>query len=315
MNCGLFVLNALLLYRLGRATLNNETIALRAAMLYCFNPASIFFVAAYSESLFCFFAFSGMLVLATAIQNANLPSGLSRSSSDVGDDSVSMVDVRPGTISLRVRLLASAIFALATMTRSNGALLGMFSLWAAWFSFQRDTSPNRISKAILELMLVTVIHLSALFSVLGYAWSLYCLVPESNRRPWCESFPPNVYNFVQKNYWNVGFLKYYEQKQIPNFALAAPAFAMSISAVINLAISRTIPLAYLAQLTVCILVGALFIHVQVFTRLVCASCPAFYWFAAQVTLKKNHHSYLVVLYFVLYAVLGSAMFCSYFPWT
>ena len=50
--------------RLGCITLRDGDMARRAAYLFCFNPASIFYSAVYSESLFAFLTFSGALSLA-----------------------------------------------------------------------------------------------------------------------------------------------------------------------------------------------------------------------------------------------------------
>ena len=57
-----------------------------------------------------------------------------------------------------------------------------------------------------------------MFQFFGYI--LYC--SGETKREWCSLFYPNLYGFVQKEYWKVGFLKYYELKQIPNFILASP---------------------------------------------------------------------------------------------
>lgn len=65
--------------------LQDSSLAARATLLFCLTPASIFFSAIYTESLFALLSFAGMLCAGR----------------------------RPW--------LATAAFALATATRSNGA--------------------------------------------------------------------------------------------------------------------------------------------------------------------------------------------------
>lgn len=45
--------------------------------------------------------------------------------------------------------------------------------------------------------------------------------------PWCAWRVPSVYAHVQSSYWNVGALRYYQWRQIPNFLLAAPALVLT----------------------------------------------------------------------------------------
>ena len=61
LNFYLFIKTAEIFYRLSREVLRDEVLAYRAAILFCFNPASIFFSAPYSETVFAFCTFSALL--------------------------------------------------------------------------------------------------------------------------------------------------------------------------------------------------------------------------------------------------------------
>lgn len=52
-----------MLRRLSRQILQDAQLAAAAALLYCFNPASMFFSAVYTESLYAMFSFAGLLSL------------------------------------------------------------------------------------------------------------------------------------------------------------------------------------------------------------------------------------------------------------
>lgn len=61
LNFILFIKSAEIFYRLSREVLRDEVLAYRAAILFCVNPASIFFSAPYSETVFAFCTFSALL--------------------------------------------------------------------------------------------------------------------------------------------------------------------------------------------------------------------------------------------------------------
>ncbi|MCO5605110.1 hypothetical protein L7F22_059290 [Adiantum nelumboides] len=51
-------------------------------------------------------------------------------------------------------------------------------------------------------------------------------------RPWCTNKLPYLYGFVQSNYWDVGFLRYFQFKQLPNFLLASPMLSLAVGSIV-----------------------------------------------------------------------------------
>jgi hypothetical protein len=93
--------------------------------------------------------------------------------------------------------------------------------------------------------------------------------------------------------------------------LALPTLLLGFGGVLSFARSNP---AHALHLFVSLALALVVMHVQVVTRFLCASTPAFYWFTAQATRRKDGASYLILLYFSFYVVLGTAMFCNFFPW-
>ncbi|XP_052573981.1 GPI mannosyltransferase 2 isoform X2 [Peromyscus californicus insignis] len=125
--------------------------------------------------------------------------------------------------------------------------------------------------------------------------------------PWCSWDLPLVYSYIQDVYWNVGFLRYYELRQVPNFLLAAPVAVLVVWATwtyvtthpwlcLTLGLhrskdSKTLEkshpgflcpkvFVYLVHAAVLLLSGSLCMHVQVLTRFLGSSTPIVYWFPA-----------------------------------
>lgn len=121
---------------------------------------------------------------------------------------------------------ASLWFAVATAFRANGVLLTGFIAFRLLFAPDWH-SRSRLSRLVAGL--ATFIPLAAICVsplVLFQAWSYgrFCTELDSTiaPRPWCKERPPSVFTFVQSEYWQVGFLRYWQTAQLPNFALAAP---------------------------------------------------------------------------------------------
>lgn len=311
LNASFFVVAAVALHELTRHLFSRE-LAHEAVLLFCFNPASIFFTACYTESLFSAISFSGVLALE---QN------------------------RPNW--------ATLLFVLGGLVRSNGFLSAGFLIYAG---FIITWTPVR---AIFRASLCFVPFLA--FQC--YAWSLFCVPDYSNPIPepvvnqasqsgyrlagrnvseWCSGPLPFSYSYVQSRYWNVGFLKYYTARQIPNFALAMPVVVVVATCCAKFLSRRVDPrhVPYVLHAATLLVLCVLFTNVQVTTRLVAASSPVLYWttfLAAEprprakglhvwADVLKNlwgHSSGCkrLIIYFVSYTVLGTAMHVNFLPWT
>ncbi|GAB7340398.1 hypothetical protein MBLNU457_6837t1 [Dothideomycetes sp. NU457] len=85
------------------------------------------------------------------------------------------------------------------------------------------------SNGILSLLVYVEPGLVLLSELLGGPLRLPAfvkLVGQDVRRPWCDNFPPSIYNFVQQRYWDVGFLRYWTLSNLPLFLIALPMLSL-----------------------------------------------------------------------------------------
>jgi phosphatidylinositol glycan class V len=172
---------------------------------------------------------------------------------------------------------------------------------------------------------------------------------------WCLKTIPSSYQYVQKTYWNVGFLNYWTWKQIPNFLLALPVFILIGNFVINWfrivrkdlwkskleyffsdKSSRNKNLWFIEQdflphiiYTIFLTSFALFfMHIQVATRFLFSSGPLLYFICAdRIKLydRKNGNLRKILCLFkketflfyycFIYVIIGICLFSNFLPWT
>ncbi|XP_059810663.1 palmitoyltransferase ZDHHC18-A [Hypanus sabinus] len=309
LNTVLFVLSAVVLYRLGLAVLRDRRLAAVSSLLFCLNPASIFMSAAYSESLFALLTFSGMLLLERA---------------------------QP--------LTSCLLFALSTAARSNGIVNAGFLFHSQLKRCLLYLRPTRkdwhkcLGPVLRSVLLVTgglvvIILPFALFQYYGYL--TFCrstvnpvlsipqpllqlatekgyLVPDKDKAvpSWCHHWYPVVYSYIQDTYWNVGFMKYYQLRQLPNFLLAFPIVFLGVWGArqyilvdpwycIRLGLINKTPkeeregdgkppsgfhsrgvFVYVVHSAALLAFGVCFMHIQVITRFLASASPVLYWFSA-----------------------------------
>ncbi|NWR02972.1 PIGV mannosyltransferase, partial [Paradoxornis webbianus] len=318
LNAGLSALAAAALLGLGRAVLRRPRQAFLAALLFSLSPAGVFMAAAYSESTFAALAFSAMWQL-------------ERGHSWLG----------------------GLLFALASGARANGVLNAGFFLYSRGrrFALQLQAGPAppgrlpSLGRQVLSLAFSAALACAgvvlpfALFQY--YAYVRFCgpgtglaqAVPEpllqlardkgyrvagvgGDKPPWCSQRFPVVYSYIQDAYWNVGFLRYFELRQIPNFLLALPVTLLGSWAAwtyvstdprhcLTLGLERRkseergkardgfcgpAAFVYVVHATALLVFGFFCMHVQVLTRFLGCSSPVLYWFAAH--LLQEHEPLL-----------------------
>lgn len=298
-----FIKSAVIFYDLSRAVLKKSNIAYKAAVLYCINPASIFFSAVYSESLFAYLTFYSMLRSVRSDSYVAFPIGLS------------------------------------VLTRSNGIINIGFPMYFQLKKLFHSYTGNLSCKTICKFMFssITLKHLYAMCNTIIismvqfillqiYNYIIFCIPnPDQIIRPeviahsaaynltllgndnveWCYSRIPIAYSYIQKKYWNVGFLSYYEMKQIPNFVLAFPILYIMIKCIKEYFVEHkryfyTLGFVkrienneyykkkkYPIEMLVFVVHGLFltvfcifFVHIQVSTRLICSASPLMYWYCA-----------------------------------
>ncbi|KAL0924614.1 hypothetical protein M5K25_005459 [Dendrobium thyrsiflorum] len=196
-----FVLAAIYFYKLSFLILKDSAASLQASVLFCFNPASVFYSSIYSESLYALFSLSGLFYLFS------------------GSNYVAIL-----------------LLGVCGTARSNGAInAGYFCFKALLQAYDAITNKNSISFALQAIVggaaySICLFVPFAAYQVYGY-YNI-CVCASDGLRPWCNSRVPNLYGYLQSHYWGVGFLRYFEVKQLPNFLLASPILSIAIASVI-----------------------------------------------------------------------------------
>ena len=282
----LFIYTSKILFNLSLVVLKSQKLAFISSILFCINPASIFFSAVYSESLYCFLIFYGLL-----------------------------------QINKNNNVLSCLIMGMTGATRSNGLInLGFVIYQYIKMRFKAKTL----------LMFSLVFSMGVFLTIIPFViYQMYCYVKfchphrenlplfirqygvsndyvfPGNRSTWCNDSYPIAYSYVQNRYWNVGFLNYYELKQLPNFLLAFPMiyivgrgtydfvknykFSLIFLGIVDKELEGELPLRifpYVAHVAFLTIFGILMVHVQVITRLLASSSPLPYWYSA-IALSKT----------------------------
>lgn len=249
---------SVLLFRLGLTVLGSVKVSYFAALLFCLNPALVFFSSLYSESVFLFCTLLGLLYyeqrrlflasLFFALSVACRSNGLVNLGYVVYallcSDAFSRLIWSERTILDTKRSFATLLkntfqwwFLLATTLLPYlwFVVISLFPLIAyqvyAYFLFCSDAFP--LGKIVFSLAprpphSLIEFGRQAHYRFPRFIYSNYSL-PVASPPPWCLSNLPFSYSHIQKSYWSVSLFGYYEFKQIPNFLLASPVVLLSLA--------------------------------------------------------------------------------------
>ncbi|KAF2659966.1 glycosyltransferase family 76 protein [Lophiostoma macrostomum CBS 122681] len=326
------LLSVLVLYRLIRRVMPpraNNRIALVTAILHVFSPAGLFLTAPYTESLFAALNFTGMLHYVLAKQ-ASSASGAWTLSQDA------------------YMLSSGAFFGLATLVRSNGLLSGVIFLFEVACSL-----PSFLTWKweLHDLRRTIITCVAGCFLFVGFvtpqviAYQEYCASSDTTTdgRPWCEKQIPSIYSWVQRHYWNVGFLRYWTLSNLPLFLAAAPMlWLLSVSSLTVLrevqrrqsvgvpacqspgALGQASPEAKLCafpqlalpQLALAVTAATTF-HVQIINR-IASGYPIWYmviaeWIVNQSQNQEKSRSSATFRWMFMYAIIQGVLFANFLP--
>lgn len=226
---------------------DDDLAALYAARLFCFNPAGVFFTAAYSESLFAMLTFVGHAVIARRYYYAySYQCELTNANREVRR--VRRHLCRRYNWTSYFWSQSTVLWMLASYTRSNGTFMSIWwmliGLSKCSFCIQRARCKgmDNIVNAVFSLPFHVALAYCVAYPVLYHdrrGYDFHCvgqMIRQSTLPAWCEGDDStkscfSLYAYVQRKYWNVGLFRYYEMNQIPNFFLALPVLAISYAAV------------------------------------------------------------------------------------
>lgn len=235
-----------------------RVLAKTTARLFCINPAGVFFVAAYSESLFAMLTFAGHAVAARGQYYKCL---LLLQKDDTTDAPSEPHRGRGGSHWWWANFYwipSTMLWMLSSYTRSNGTfssiwwmLVGIAECCSCIITNRRASkrkgTATVVAKCLSALLFRGVLAFFVAYPVYYHdrrGYSFHC--PEPIHRSttklhlppaWCEQADTgggfSLYAHVQRKHWNVGLFRYYEMKQIPNFILALPVLALGFASAVS----------------------------------------------------------------------------------
>lgn len=315
-NLACFVKSAVILYDLTERVFEDTVTAYKTAILYCVNPASVFFSAVYSESMFAYLTFYTMLGSIRCMRAIYFPLALLTLARSNGIINIgfpvyfalkNLCNSASGGAQ-RERNILSTVWRISKLMTFNNyfTVLSTIIISVSPFLLLQIYNYTKFCTTTSDMSLLPT-------HVVQYALENDLVLPGMANSAWCNASVPLAYSYVQKTYWNVGFLRYYRFKQIPNFILALPVLLIMLHCIKEFLYEYKNELyslglfdskaksestggvkKYPLNMFVFVVHGLFltafclfFVHIQVSTRLLASASPLMYWYCALIMSHKS----------------------------
>jgi phosphatidylinositol glycan class V len=303
-NKGLTALAAVYLYRIAYRLTKTERVARASAIVFLFNPASIFYHAVYSEPLYSCLTF---IAIDNLLKDKNWTDSIEHPVDFIRNNFVKLI-----LLGISVSIRTTAMFLSLTFG---------YPILQHLFQHLKTLSILPTLKTCLTGALTLLFFLSFFLLYLSYGYSQFCESPPFSR--FCSNLLPNIYSYAQERYWYVGFLNYYRVKHTVFILFGMPSILVALVTVGNRYLQLSgLTISY--YLLLFVTVG--YSNVQSSARFFSSHPLYSINMAVFLTVgrgdgteakeaKTTFMQRFILLYLVLYNFAGIVMFPIRFPWT
>lgn len=244
-----------------------------------------------------------------------------------------------------IMFLTIVLLMIAVLIRSNGlfyvTIPGYFIL-KEFFSFLRQKKLFQSLLMVFIGLLTLLLMLIPYFLVVSYyPTQIYCGLEKDKKPVWCIGEFPNLYDFNQKEHWNVSFLGQYKLSRIFFIYWGMHSllimgwliydflkqkwksfFTLGFFGENNKSFYSEEWNPFMIYTIVLFVISAFWAHTQSCTRFF-SSNPCFLWFLSykifgsklEIGRDENKIGKLLFVYILYFNVAGNFMFSNYLPWT
>ncbi|OII71053.1 mannosyltransferase domain-containing protein [Cryptosporidium andersoni] len=167
-----------------------------AVLLYIFPTSNIFNSSLYTESLYSCVSFWGAYFLLNA---------------EIYCHKEGFFKIK----NLSFLIIGIIMYSISSGIRSNG----IFNSFPLFFYFLSTSIPFKLSN--IKRIIIHWISAFISFIAVIFPFTLYCVLSDIVR-PWCNSKFPNIYSFVQSEYWGSYLFNYWKLQKVDKFLWIIP---------------------------------------------------------------------------------------------